>query len=100
MGMLLLMAEICAMKTCLLHSQEDAREALAGSQCRPLEELMGPLDASCTKAAVQGGTALAQDSSHVAEHAAPGNKEKSIVPVSTSHAISICDNRSIWPALR
>ena len=65
-----------------LCSQENIWEAEGGSQ---LEELMGPLDASCTEAAVQGGTASGQESSHVAEHTGPGNEEKSIMPVSASH---------------
>ena len=46
---------------------------------------MGPLDASCTEAAIQGGTAPAEDKTHVTEHAAPDNEEKSIVPVSILH---------------
>ena len=71
--------EICY--SVVLHSQEDAREAAGGSQ---LEELMGPIDASCTEAAIQGGTAPGQDVTHVAEHAGPSNEEKSIVPVSAS----------------
>ena len=67
----------------MLHTQEDAQEASGGSQ---LEQLMGPLDASCIEASVQGGTAPGQDSIHVAEHAASGNEERSIVPVSASHS--------------
>ena len=76
------MVGICTHDICMLHPQEDAREAAGGSQ---LEELMGPIDASCTEAAIQGGTAPGQDSTSIAEHARPSNEKKSIVPVSASH---------------
>lgn len=47
---------------------------------------MGPLNTGCTEAAVQGGTAPAQDSTNAAEYADTGNEEKSIVPVSASRS--------------
>ena len=81
----------------MLHTQEDAQEASGGSQ---LEALMGPPDASCTEAAVQGGTAPAQDSTSAAEHAATGNEEKSIVPVSFSQPTPFPADTSAFQSLQ
>ena len=59
--------------------QESGQETIGGSM---LEELIGPLDASCTEAAVQGNSILGADDQQAASSGGSSDQDKSIVPVS------------------
>ena len=60
-------------------AQERGQETIGGSK---LEELLGPLDASCTEATVQGSNIPGSSSQPTANLSSSSDQEKSIVPVS------------------
>ncbi len=59
--------------------QESGQETIGGSM---LEELIGPLDASCTTAVVQGNSIPGTDDQQAAKIGSSPDQDKSIVPVS------------------
>jgi hypothetical protein len=62
------------------HLQEQGQETVGGGV---LEELVGALDASCTKVALQGGTLQSQQADQCTKSPV---EEKSIVPVSATRS--------------
>ena len=70
-------------------TQETGHATIGGNT---LEELLGPLDASCTEAAVQGSSIPGSSVQAPADSGSSSDQEKSIVPVSALNSSALlCD---------